>query len=341
MVFVRMLSEAERAALRQGVRREVGRVSERMRAVLLSARGFAVPQIAGIFECDEATVREWITRFEAEGVGGLRDRPRAGRRPRATPAARDALARAVDAGPAALGHAGGVWTVVTLRLYLAVAAPVTLSAASVRRVLVALGFRWRRPQLALPADPEAAPKLSRLAEALLTAPADAVTLALDECDVHLVPTLRAMWMRRGRQAQVMTPGSNRKRGVFGALALDGPCPGAWHYAVTERKRTPEFLAFLAQLERAYPARPLYLVLDNASIHTAKLTRAWLAEHAQITLCFLPAYAGHRENPVEEVWWRMKQQVTANRLYGDVERLVAAVDQFFGAFTPSAALALAA
>lgn len=58
MVFVRTLSEAERVALRQGVRREVGRVSERMRAVLLSARGYAVPQIAGIFECDEATVRE-------------------------------------------------------------------------------------------------------------------------------------------------------------------------------------------------------------------------------------------------------------------------------------------
>lgn len=150
-----------------------------------------------------------------------------------------------------------------------------------------------------------------------------------------------MWMRRGQQARVLTPGSNRKRGVFGALALDGPCPGAWHYAVTERKRTGECLAFLAQLESAYPARPLYLVLDNASIHTAKLTRAWLGEHPAVTLRFLPAYAGHRENPVEKVWWRPKQQVTANRLYGDVDRLAAAVDAFFGSFTPSAALALAA
>ena len=240
-----------------------------------------------------------------------------------------------------------MWTAVTLRLYLAVTAQVALSAASVRRLLVGLGFRWRRPQLALPADPEAAPKLARLAEVLLTAPADAVTLALDECDVHLLPTLRAMWMRRGHQARVPTPGSNRKRGVFGALALDGPCPGAWHYAVAERKCAAEFLAFLDQLDQldqlvaAYPARPLYLVLDNASIHTAKLTRAWLDTHAGVTLCFLPAYAGHRENPVEKVWWRMKQQVTANRLYGDVDLLVAAVDQFFGAFTPSAALALAA
>jgi transposase len=208
----------------------------------------------------------------------------------------------------------------------------------VRRLLLALGCRWRRPQLALPSDPDEGPTLWHLAATLLSAPADAVVLALDECDIHLVPTLRAMWMQRGQQATVMTPGSNRKRGIFGALAVDS---GAWHYCVTERKRTVEFLAFLEQLVVVYPTQPLYLVLDNASIHTAKLTRAWLAEHAQVTLCFLPSYAGHRENPVEKVWWRMKQQVTANRLYGDVEKLSAAVREFFDGFTPDAALRLAA
>ena len=193
-----------------------------------------------------------------------------------------------------------------------------------------------------PRDPEAAPKLWALAATLLAAPAHAVILALDECDVHLVPTLRAMWMVRGQQAEVMTPGSNRKRGIFGALALES---GAWHYVVTERKRAVEFSAFLTQLVTqlvaAYPTQPLYLVLDNASIHTAKLTRAWLAEHPQVTSCFLPSYAGHRENPVEKVWWRLKQQVTANRLYGDVEKLVGAVHQFFAGLTADAALRLAA
>jgi len=143
---------------------------------------------------------------------------------------------------------------------------------------------------------------------------------------------------------VPTPGANRTRGIcgiFGALALDGPQPGAWHYGVTERKRTAEFLAFLEQLVACYPAVPLSLVLDNASIHTAKRTRAWLETQPQGVLCFLPSYAGHRANPVEKVWWRMKHQVTANRLYGDVDELVAAVHRFFAAFPPAAALRLAA
>ena len=338
MVYVRELAEAERVALRKAARREVGRVSERMRAILLSARGYAVPEIARIFECDEATVREWIVRFEGGGVPALRDRPRSGRRPRVTSAARTHLTPVIEHGPASVGQAGGVWTVLTLKLYLFVSEGVAVSGATVRRVLLALGFRWRRPKLVLPRDPEAAPKLWQLAATLLSAPADAVVLALDECDVHLVPTLRAMWMRRGQQAEVMTPGTNRKRGIFGALALES---GAWHYAVTERKRAVEFIGFLEQLVTAYPTQPLYLVLDNASIHTAKVTRAWLTDHTHVTLCFLPSYAGHRENPVEKVWWRLKQQVTANRLYGDVAKLVAAVDEFFGAFTPAAARQLAA
>lgn len=341
MTFVRALSEEERRALRKGVRREVGRVSERMRAVLLSARRFSVPDIARIFECDESTVREWIARFESDGVQGLHDLPRSGRRPCATPAARERVRRAVEDGPASVGYgaaAGGVWTVVTLKLYLFVSDQLKASDATVRRLLLRLDFRWRRPKLVLPTDPEARRKMWTLCECLLSAPAHAVVLCLDECDVHLLPVLRAMWMHRGEQVQVRTPGQNRKRGVFGAL---DPETGAWHYSITERKRTVEFLTFLEQLLQVYPTEPLYLVLDNASIHKAKLTREWLIVHPTVELCFLPSYAGHRENPVEKVWWRMKQQVAANRLYGDLDMLVSAVHEFFGALTPSAALQLAA
>jgi transposase len=337
MVYVRPLAEAERQELKRLARREVGRVSERMRAVLLSGRGYSVPEIARIFECDEATVREWIRRFEAEGVAGLRDRPKSGRRPRATPAARETLRRAVTTERPAQGS----WTVVLLQVQLVVTTGVRVSRTTVRRLLVALGFRWRRPKLALPTDPEAPRIMWTLCERLLAAPAGAAILALDECDVHLVPVLRGMWMPRGEQAAIPTPGTNQKRGVFGALELEGPSSGAWHYQVTARKRVVEFLAFVEQLVAAYPGRPLWLVLDNAGIHTAKRVREWLALHPAVELLFLPRYSGHRQNPVEKVWWRLKQQVAANRLHGSIEALETAVHQFCAELTPQATLKLAA
>ena len=338
MIYVRPLTDDERRVLRDLAHAEVGRVSERIRMVLLSARRYPVPQIAAIFECDEATVRHWLARFEAEGVDGLRDRPRSGRPPKAGAATRAALAEAVAQPPGRAGHLAGFWTVAMLTLHLTAVLGCALSPTTVRRRLRALDYRWRRPRHELRGDPEEGTTMWGLADRIWRAPAEAVVLALDECDVHLLPALRAMWMRRGQQARIPTPGGNRKRAVFGAL---DPVAGTWHYAVFARKRAVEFVAFLEQLAAAYPGRPVLVALDNASIHRAKAVRAWLAAQAQVELLYLPAYSGHEQNPVEKVWWRLKERVAANRLHGSMEALVETVHEFFASFTPEDALRLTA
>src|SRR3954471_10445844 len=240
MVRVRPLTEQERRDLKGGARREVGRVSERMHAVLLSARGYDVGQIASILEYDEATVRRWLERFEAEGLEGLQDRPRSGRPRSAGAAAQDSVRRAMEAGPENCGHPGvALWTVALLQMHLLVGLGLQLSRSSVRRLVHAMGYAWRRPRHVLPKDPETASKMRHICSTLLAAPAHAVVLCLDECDIHLMPVLRAMWMRRGQQADVPTPGQNRKRGIFGALELEG---GAFHYTITLSKKAADFIA---------------------------------------------------------------------------------------------------
>jgi transposase len=338
MVYVRSLSEAERRALKRQARTAVGRVSERIRMVLLSDRHYSVPQIAAIFECSEATVRGWLARFNAEGLAGLADRPRRGRPRKADVAARELIRQQIEQSPAAAGYGFGFWTVATLCQHLGHRLGLALSPAIVRQVLRMLDYRWRRPQLTLPEDPQAAVKMWGLCARLLRAPAEAVILCEDECDLHLLPVLRAMWMRRGHQVRVPTPGTNRKRAIFGALEWG---TGRWLYAVCERKRAVEFIVFLEQILAAYPGRPILLVVDNASIHTATIVAAWLADHPRLALVWLPAYSGHRQNPVEKVWWRLKGHVAANRLYGNIESLVAATHDFFASFTPEAARQLAA
>lgn len=69
--------------------------------------------------------------------------------------------------------------------------------------------------------------------------------------------------------------------------------------------------------------------------------AWVADHPQVQLLWLPAYSGHKQNPVEKVWWRLKDQIAANRLHGSIDALVDAVHEFFGSFTPEDAIRLAA
>jgi transposase len=338
MIFVRRLQETERWELKQLARREVGRVSERIRMILLSSRGYPIPEIATIFECDEATVRSWIERFEAEGVAGLRDRPRSGRPRKADAVAREQIRFDLEQGPAKQGYLFGYWTLVTLSHHLVGRCGLILSRTTLRRTVLDLDFRWRRPRHDLPTDPAAATIMWQLCHQLLHLPTEAVVLALDECDVHLLPVLRAMWMPRGKQIRIPTPGSNRKRTVFGALDL---ASGRWLYQVTVRKRSIEFLAFLEHLIAACPECPLVLILDNASIHKAKCVQVWLTEHPQVQLLYLPAYSGHKHNPVEKVWWRLKDRIAADRLHGSIDALIEGVHEFFGSFTRDEALRLAA
>jgi transposase len=334
----RRLSVGERRDLKRLARREVGRVSERVHMVLLADRGYSVAQIATIYECSESTVRHWLQRFATEGIPGLRDLPRSGRPRKADAAARAVIRQVLEQPPAAAGYGFGNWSVVTLCSHLAERLGLRFSRTTLRRVLVGLEYRWRRPKHVLPQDPEAAQKMWALFDRVVQAPPEAVLLCQDECEVHLVPVLRGMWMRKGQQAQIPTPGTDRKVAVFGALE---PATGRWIYALYRRKASIEFLHFLDGLLAAYPQRPILLILDNAGFHKARPVVTWLAEHPRLELLFLPTYSGHRHNPVEKVWWRLKQQVAANRLHGSLEELVTAVRGFFVEFTPEAALQLAA
>lgn len=135
---------------------------------------------------------------------------------------------------------------------------------------------------------------------------------------------------KGEQVRIPTPGTNRKRSVSGALNLE---TGQWHYQVFAHKRAIEFLAFLDQVALASPGRSLHLVLDNASTHKAKVVQTCLADHPQVHPLSLLAYSGHAQNPVEKVWWRLKDRIAANRLHGSIDALVEAVHDFFGSFTP--------
>jgi hypothetical protein len=81
MVPIGPLPAEHQQALERLRRRAIGRVSQRAHMVLLSARGYTVPQIAESFELGEDVVRTWLHRYQQTGPAGLDDRPRPGRPP--------------------------------------------------------------------------------------------------------------------------------------------------------------------------------------------------------------------------------------------------------------------
>jgi transposase len=320
------VTDEQRRKLEQVSRQAVGRVALRAHMVLLSARGYSVPQTAAIHDCGCAVVRHWLHHDAHEGVAGLDDAPRSGPPPK-HPLAERIIATQAGQSPECCGHVQSCWTVGLLTAYLAQRFRLALSCSSVRRYLHQRDGRWARPRLA-PAqktDPEAPAKKAALVAAQQEAAQGRAHLFdVDECDRHVLPVIRALWMK-GPRVRVLTPGPNARRAFCGALEA---VSGQWFSTDHERKPAVHVVAFLKQLAVAYPTGPLYLALDNVTMHAAKVVRAWLAAHPRVQVLWLRKYAAHEVNPVERIWGLKKDDVAANRLAGSIEELTAKARRFF-------------
>src|SRR5919202_349591 len=73
--------------------------SRRMLALALVLEGSSREDAARHAGMDRQTLRDWVHRYNAEGLAGLRDRPRSGRKPRLTAEQEAELATAVEQGP--------------------------------------------------------------------------------------------------------------------------------------------------------------------------------------------------------------------------------------------------
>ncbi len=155
---VRALTEEERQELqRQELQRraqsrtELARVVERVRMVWGLAQGQSVPEVARRLGVGAEVVRQWVKRFNAEGLPGLADRPRSGR-PETYSAEQigEVIATSLTK-PEELGLPFGCWTLDRLTAYLRertpdAGGPLPISRSHIDRILSGEGLRWRKQE---------------------------------------------------------------------------------------------------------------------------------------------------------------------------------------------------
>ena len=170
------LDPAEARTIRKlaGARHAPGDWIRRAAMIASSWDGLRTTQIADQLGCHPQTVRERLHRCNAEGVGGLGDRPGPGRPRRLTQTDRGRIiARARSAPPGRLQQGGeglqapaqpeaaAHWTLDTLAER-AQAEGVRVGRSQVRRILLAEGVRWRPTRSwTQSTDPDFAPKARR------------------------------------------------------------------------------------------------------------------------------------------------------------------------------------
>jgi putative transposase len=287
------------------------RVRLRAHILLLLAQGYSWTTIAGVLFCSTRTIARWKTRVETDGLGTvLASSPQA--------------AAWLDLGWSALvaswvtrwsprdfGFLRSRWCCSVVVLLLVEMYDLHVSAETVRRWLHREQIVWRRPRPVVgPRDPQREAKLQALRQLLATLPANEIAVFQDEVDINTNPKIGAMWMRRGQQVEIPTPGTNEKRYLAGSLNWR---TGALIVTEGWPKQGRSAALFVRHLDdlrcQLLCYRKIHVLCDNARIHDCRLVQRYLQRWGhRLVLHFLPTYAPDT-NPIERIWWHLHEEIT--------------------------------
>ena len=297
----------------------------RLRAhlLLLLAGGYPWAMIAAVLFCSTRTIARWKRRFEQGGVPAVLGERR-GRRARfAAWLVQLVVGWVTQCSPRDFGFLCSRWCCGVVVVLLAEVSHVRVSPETVRRWLHRENLVWRRPRPVLgPTDPQRPAKLRKLRKLLRNLPADEIAVFQDEVDVNLNPKIGSMWMPRGEQAEVPTPGTNEKRYLAGSLNWRTGDVVVTEGLPREGRNAALFLRHLDDLRyhlRRY--HKIHVICDNAKFHDCRAVQAYLRRWGQrIELHFLPTYSPEA-NPIERIWWHLHEEITRNHRCGSLDELL--------------------
>jgi len=296
--------------------------------LLLCAAGPTPTEIAAFLFCSRSSVYRIVAAYRSNSLGfdfadGSSLQPPV---PTTTlsPSVKRSLLVLLRAAPQAFGWCRTRWSCASLSAQLQVNRGITVSADTCRRWLHQLGWVWKRAKLiARDDDPQRVEKLARIRWIFEHLGPKHLLLFADELDIHLLPKVGYAWMEKGHQQEVMTPGTNEKNYLAGALDI---ITGRMLHCVWVRKTSGLFIDLLKVIDLTYSAchySNIFVVVDNYKIHKAKVVEQWLRQHRRIELVYLPTYCP-KANPIERAFGDVHDKCTRNHkrkrlrdLVGDV------------------------
>jgi transposase len=294
--------------------------------VLAAADTCPLSEVAAGVGCCRNTVRKWVRRYQAAGIDGLCDLPRAGCPNIYGDDARTALiAFATSEPPTPFWR----WTH-------------NLLADALGDIGFYVSHDWVRTQLTDCAlnvtstegwlhrtDSTTFTDRARdVCDLLCDGPGDGgVVICVDE-------KTQIQARERARPDTLPCPGHKRRRqfdytrhGTVSLVCALKPDTGSCIWQPIERNDVNTFCSFLDRLDSMLPQGPVHVVLDNGASHTAKTTRAWLDVHPRFTFHHTPAHASWL-NPVEQVFSVLQRQVLAGGNWTSTTHLAGAVTAWF-------------
>jgi transposase len=266
-----------------GRRSEAAGLVRRARVILLSADGVSGREIAMRLGLSAEAVSRIRNRFRSEGVAGLQERPKAGRKDHALPPEIVEKLEQLAMSPPPAGRSR--WTTRLL------GKEVGVTSGCVSDVLRRAGLK---PHLTrtykVSRDPEFVSKVKDVVGLYLNPPEHAVVLSLDEkTSIQALERSQLPLPLRSGRARRHTH-DYKRHGVVDLYAALEVATGKVTHQLSDSHTAVDFLAFLNKVVRAYPSQELHVILDNSSTHGTAEVKDWLDQHPRVRFHYTPTSA---------------------------------------------------
>jgi hypothetical protein len=356
-LFIRRLTDEERAAIEGGRRSSQGFTVRRCQMLLASTEGQPTTTIARLMGCNDQTVRNAIHDFHLRGLAALQPKSS---RPHTTHEVFDAQGRErlralLHQSPRNFGKDTSIWTL-ELAAEVSVAVGIAsrqVSGQTIHNALAQLGVRWKRAKHWITSpDPDYVRKKTRrdaLIRLVLAHPRWALGRGSEVWWSRLAQPEQHRWVEADavthlqeleRSKEDLDPKALACYGVLLRIAAAQADQMLLRF-VDGRPVSAVTIDFLTACDKHLATRgitALVLIWDNASWHKSQAVRTWIRSHNQtvkqtgqgvrILPCLLPSKSPWL-NPIEAKWVHGKRNVSEADRILSADELEARVCAYYG------------
>jgi len=251
-------------------------IVQRAQLVLASAAGHSPCQIAKQVQLSAAQVREWIKRFNVQGVLGLFDRARQGRPPEYTAEQTLRVVEIATNAPSERAVPVNTWSLTHLQRYLEEQTDIgRLCRETIRGILHANGISWQEAQhWQASSDPDFESKKQAVESCYFEPPPNTIILCFDQKGpVQFKRRGGRHYQPKGKPKHI--PETYTRYGTGYLLATLNPHTGQVWQRCFQKYNSGTVIWFLGWLLAKLPQDvEIIIIWDNASPHS-KLVKKWL------------------------------------------------------------------
>ena len=294
--------------------------ADRIKAILLLNKGLSYTQIAEILLLDEVTLRRYVQKFVEKGIDGLLESHYAGGISHLTFTDQQKLKVYLKENT--------LITAVAVVDHIKKTYGITYSIIGATKLMHRLGFVYKKPKV-IPG------KIDIVLQKAFIQTYHNTKAHLGKNDkiyfldathpTHNTKTSYG-WILKGKENdKYVKSNSGRKRiNLNGALNWNDKTA-----IVLDEKtiNTEATIHLLEQIKEKQKQGKVYMILDNASYHHAKLVRRWILHHPRFKLLYLPPYSPNL-NLIERLWRFFHQKITYNKYFDTFEEFKTTTLDFF-------------